>query len=98
MAFLQSVLKGLRCSPRILTDPSTWRLPGVLTAADIFCLVIPEGVLGLPVFAALEQGIPVIAVRENLYVDSIHYTAPFSSEIALGILRFLGDRRFVPCA
>ncbi|MFB0525433.1 MAG: DUF3326 domain-containing protein, partial [Phycisphaerae bacterium] len=29
------------------------------------CLVIPDGCLGLPTLAALEQGIPVIAVREN---------------------------------
>ena len=29
------------------------------------CLVIPDGCLGLPTIAALEQGIPVIAVREN---------------------------------
>jgi len=28
-------------------------------------LVIPEGVLGLPTLAAMQQGIPVIAVREN---------------------------------
>ncbi len=41
------------------------RDPGVLTARDISCLVIPDGCLGLPTFAALEQGIQVIAVREN---------------------------------
>jgi hypothetical protein len=28
-------------------------------------VVLPEGCLGLPTLAALEQGIPVIAVREN---------------------------------
>ena len=39
--------------------------PGVLTAADISCVVIPDGCVGLPTLAALEQGIPVIAVREN---------------------------------
>jgi hypothetical protein len=27
--------------------------------------VIPDGCIGLPTLAALEQGIPVIAVREN---------------------------------
>ena len=37
----------------------------VLTARDISCLVIPDGCLGLPVLAALEQGIPVIAVRDR---------------------------------
>ena len=39
--------------------------PGVLTAADVSCVVIPDGCVGLPTLAALEQGIPVIAVREN---------------------------------
>src|SRR5438046_2342921 len=34
-------------------------------AADISCLVIPEGCIGLPTLAALAQEIPVIAVREN---------------------------------
>ena len=37
----------------------------ILTASDISCLVIPDGCIGLPTLAALEQGIPVIAVREN---------------------------------
>ena len=37
----------------------------MLTVEDISCLVIPDGCIGLPTLAALEQGIPVIAVREN---------------------------------
>ncbi len=41
------------------------RAPDVLTAEDVSCLVIPDGCIGLPTLAALEQGIPVIAVREN---------------------------------
>jgi len=63
--FLHSVLKGLHRSPRIVTDKMVFTHPGVLTAADISCLVIPDGCVGLPTLAALEQGIPVIAVREN---------------------------------
>jgi hypothetical protein len=63
--FLQSILKGLRRAPRIVTHPDALRHPGVLTAADVSCLLIPDGCLGLPVLAALEQGIPVVAVREN---------------------------------
>ena len=39
--------------------------PDVFSVEDVSCLVIPDGCLGLPTFAALEQGIPVIAVREN---------------------------------
>ena len=31
--------------------------PGVIAAADISCLVIPEGCLGLPTLAAMEQGL-----------------------------------------
>jgi hypothetical protein len=63
--FLQCVLKGLQHSPRIVSDRDAMKLPGVITAADVSCLVIPDGCIGLPTLAALEQGIPVIAVREN---------------------------------
>jgi len=65
MCFLHCVLKGLHRSPRIITDKMVFAHPGVLTAADISCVVIPDGCVGLPTLAALEQGIPVIAVREN---------------------------------
>ena len=65
LALIQSVLKGLQRSPRIVTDLAGMYHHSVLTAADISCLVIPQGCLGLPILAALEQGIPVIGVREN---------------------------------
>lgn len=65
MTFLQCMLKGLHRSPKIVTDPEDMREPGILTAADISCLVTPDKCIGLPLLAALEQGIPVIAVREN---------------------------------
>jgi hypothetical protein len=64
-AYLHCVLKGLHRSPKIVTDPIGMWHHSVLTAADISCLVIPDGCLGLPTLAALEQGIKVIAVREN---------------------------------
>ncbi len=63
--FLQCILRGLRRSPRIITDEQAMNRAGVFTASDISCLVIPDGCLGLPTLAALEQGIAVIAVREN---------------------------------
>ena len=64
-AFLQCTLKGLQRSPRIVTEAHLMNQSSVFTAADISCLVIPDCCLGLPTLAALEQGIPVIAVREN---------------------------------
>ncbi|MCX5826739.1 MAG: DUF3326 domain-containing protein [Deltaproteobacteria bacterium] len=63
--FLHCVLKGLHKSPQIITDRSLFTHSNILTATDISCLVIPDGCIGLPTLAALEQGIPVIAVREN---------------------------------
>lgn len=63
--FFMCVLKGLQRSPRLVKDVRLGSRPGVLTASDISCLVIPDGCLGLPTLAALEQEIPVIAVREN---------------------------------
>ena len=66
MTFFQSVLKGLQRSPRIITDREALREPGVMTARDVSCLVLPQGCLGLPTLAALEQGIPVIEVEENV--------------------------------
>jgi hypothetical protein len=65
LTFIQCLLKGLHRSPRMVTDPDAMRGAGLLTAADISCLVIPDKCIGLPTLAALEQGIPVIAVREN---------------------------------
>lgn len=63
--FFMCVLKGLQRSPRIVKNLVTGPLPGVVTVEDVSCLVIPDGCVGLPTLAALEQGIPVIAVREN---------------------------------
>ena len=63
--YLHCTMKGLHRSPRILADAPSYGAPGVLTASDVSCLVIPQGCVGLPTLAALEQGITVIAVREN---------------------------------
>jgi hypothetical protein len=63
--FLQSVLKGLMRSPAIVIDPSAMSQRGVLGAGDVAALVTPDGCLGLPVLAALEQGIRVVAVRDR---------------------------------
>lgn len=63
--YLHCVLKGLHRSPRIVKDPPLNGTSKLLTVSDISCLVIPDGCVGLPTLAALEQEIPVIAVREN---------------------------------
>jgi len=65
VAYLHCVLKGLSKSPRICTDGRYFGRAGCISAENVSCLVIPIGCLGLPTLAALEQGIPVIAVREN---------------------------------
>ena len=76
MTFFQSVLKGLQRSPRIVTDREAMREPHVLTAREVSCLVLPEGCLGLPTLAALEQGIPVIEVAENAKPDAQRPVGP----------------------
>lgn len=64
-SFFYCVLKGLRQSPEVVTDPASMQAPDVFSAEDISCLVIPDGCIGLPTLAALQQGIPVVAVREG---------------------------------
>lgn len=65
VTFLHCILKGLHKSPRILKGTVAHRHPGILTVNDVSCLVIPDGCVGLPTLAALDQGIPIIAVKEN---------------------------------
>ena len=63
--FFHCVLKGLHKSPKIITDPDVFHYDDIISAKDVSCLVIPDGCLGLPTLAALEQGIKVVAVKEN---------------------------------
>ena len=70
--FLQCILKGLQRSPRIITDAQKMKAASVLTASDVSCLVIPDGCLGIPTLAALEQGITVVAVvNRNLMANDL---------------------------
>lgn len=70
-AYINCVLKGLQRSPQIV-DAEDCNDPNVISARDISAIVIPDTCLGLPVLAALEQGIKVIAVRnENLMENDI---------------------------
>ena len=66
VAFMHCILKGLSASPQIVTDPSLFGRSGVISAEDLSCLIVPSGCLGLPVIAALHQGIPVIEVRDRV--------------------------------
>jgi len=59
ITYLHCILRGLYRSPRIVNHKFG------LSVEDISCLVIPYGCVGLPTLACLEQGIPVIAVKEN---------------------------------
>ena len=68
--FLQCTLKGLKRSPRIIVDPAAMREASVLTVEQVACLVVPEGCLGLPTLAALEQGIAVIEVANSNLMDN----------------------------
>jgi len=63
--FLHCILKGLHKSPQVTRDRSVFHGSGVLAAEDVSCVVIPDGCIGLPTLAAMEQDIAVIAVTEN---------------------------------
>lgn len=65
ITFFYSVLKGLHKSPKIISDSELIDKPGIINASDISCLIIPDKCIGLPTLAALEQGIPVIAVKNK---------------------------------
>ncbi len=63
--YIHCILKGLHRSPRIINNRELFNDPETISSSDISCLIIPDNCIGLPTLAALEQGIPVIAVREN---------------------------------
>lgn len=96
ITYLQCILKGLQRSPRLITSESEMNLPGIISARNISAVVIPDGCIGLPTLAALHQGIPVIAVRNNKTVmqndldtlpwqdGQLHYVENYME--ALGVL------------
>ena len=65
LSFLQCIFKGLMKSPKIISNEELLNHSDLLSAKDISALVIPDGCVGLPTLAALAQGIPVIAVKDN---------------------------------
>ena len=64
LAFFQCVLRGLQVSPTVITATKE-SSGGEIQSTNISCLVIPDGCIGLPTLAALQNGIPVVAVRGN---------------------------------
>ena len=64
LAFLQCILRGLQISPAIVSDAALCGTTDVWSR-NVSCLVIPDGCIGLPTLAALSNGIPVVAVRNN---------------------------------
>jgi hypothetical protein len=59
VTYLHCILKGLHKSPKLVAFDKG------LNVEDISCLIIPDGCVGLPTLAAIENEIPIIAVREN---------------------------------
>jgi hypothetical protein len=64
-SFMFCLFKGLQRAPSVVLHPGDVYDPTVLAIEDISCLVVPDGCVGIPTLAALLQGIPVIAVRNN---------------------------------
>lgn len=64
-SFMFCLFKGLHQAPAIIASPDGIYDPSIIAVEDISCLVIPDGCIGLPTLAALQQGIPVIVVRDN---------------------------------
>lgn len=60
LTYLPCVLKGLRSSPLVIE-----------ASPDVSCLVIPKWCLGMPILAAHERGIPIIAVNDQLEVGNV---------------------------
>lgn len=63
LTYLPCVLKGLNKAPRV-----------TLNSPDVSCLVIPKWCLGIPMLAAHERGIPIIAVNDRLEVANVCFT------------------------
>lgn len=66
LSFFQCVLKGLQKAPVVTTDANDHQ---AFSAADVNAIVIPRGCFGLPIYAALHQGIRVIAVADKIYAE-----------------------------
>ena len=57
--YLHCILKGLHRSPQIVGPTQG------ITLEDVSCVIVPDGCIGLPTLACLENNIPLIVVKEN---------------------------------
>lgn len=71
VTYLHCILKGLHRSPRIVA----WE--NGISVENVSCLVIPDGCVGLPVLSCIEQGIPIIAVRNKNAMKNDLRALPF---------------------
>ncbi len=109
--YLCSVLKALAAAPiPIAPDAPTYGADRI-TPSDVSAVVLPAGAMGgIPALAALAQGIPIVAVRENTTLspvtihDLLGATALNNAEVyevdtyleAVGVLAALKKRISVP--
>ncbi len=82
--YLHCVLKGLHRSPRIVGPTQG------ITLEDVSCVILPDGCLGLPTLACLENEIPLIVVKENrnLMCNDLH-KLPFKNNKAFFVNSYL---------
>lgn len=68
ITYLHCILKGLHKTPKIVNYDKG------LNLEDISCIIIPYGCMGLPVLSAIQNNIPVIAVKENKNIMKNDYS------------------------
>jgi len=79
VTYLQCILKGLQRAPKIC-EPNS----------DVSCIVIPRRCLGIPILAAKERNIPVIAVEDKLEVGRFSCTDHVDSIVVDNYLEAAG--------
>ncbi len=76
MTFLHCILKGLHRAPRILEGIHSGN--SLLSNKNVSCIIIPRRCIGLPILAAIENDIPVIAVNDRgVNMTNKLYELPF---------------------
>ena len=82
--YLHCILKGLHRSPRIVGHNEG------ITLEDVSCVVIPDGCVGLPTLACIENKIPLIVVRDNKNImQNDLQTLPFKNNTIFFVNSYL---------